>query len=126
MKNKTIYKIQYSFPSGKIEEIFTTISRIEKFEQCRERLEYLKITTEQMEIGCGFSICCKVRKALSKLDNSSIENPFTGIIRLNVSEKDYIEGIVNDLQEQLNNPLLNKTEIMESISLIEYFIKDRK
>lgn len=126
MKNKTIYKIQYSFPSGKIEEIFTTISCIEKFEQCRKRLEYLKITTEQMEIGCGFSIYCKVRKALSKLDNSSIENPFTGIIRLNVSEKDFIEDIVKKQQEWINIPSMNKMEVMEDIAKLEYFIKDRK
>lgn len=39
--NKKIYKIQYKYPSGKIEEIVVNISSIEKFEQCRKRLETL-------------------------------------------------------------------------------------
>ncbi len=54
------------------------------------RLDVLRVLTEGYEYGEGASICKKARKAYDKEDN------FTGIIRLTLSEKDFLGYLLED------------------------------
>lgn len=49
-----------------------------------QRLDWLRVLTEGYEEGEGLSICKKALNAYNKTDN------FTGIIKLNFSEKDFL------------------------------------
>lgn len=125
-KAKKVYKIQYKYPSGKIEEIFTTISNIDKFEQCRKRLETLAKYSYCFPDHSEYGMYCKTRKALEKMENSTYKNPFTGIIRLKPEEKGYIEDYVNMLQSYLDSPFCSDRENMitqEEINNLIYFIR---
>ena len=49
-----------------------------------QRLDWLRVLTEGYEEGEGASICRKALQAYNKTDN------FTGIIKLNATEKDFL------------------------------------
>ena len=61
------------------------------------KLDTLRVLTEGYEEGDGFAICKKAVRAYRK-------NPFTGIIRLSVTEKDFLCYILEE------NPYLDEDE----------------
>lgn len=72
---------KYEFKDGHV-----CTSTLEKDELLKRmnRLDVLRILTEGYECGTGKEICKKVIRAYNKEEN------FTGIIRLNLIEKDFL------------------------------------
>ena len=85
------YMGTYTFTDG-----YRCTSKLGKQELLKRmnRLDNLRVLTEGFTDGVGRSICDKALRAYNKVDN------FTGIIRLTVSEKDFLgyllEGTVTE------------------------------
>ena len=79
MKRQQIYR--YTFSNG---DTYTSALSKEEFMARLRRLDKLRVLTEQHESPQGKNICKKAIQAYDKRDN------FTGIIRLNFSEKDWL------------------------------------
>lgn len=93
---------RYTFNNGE-----TITSKLGKDELMKRmnRLDILIVLTEQYEEGCGKDICRKALRAYNKL------NDFTGIIRLNLLEKDFLgymlEGMITEEEEKVIKSYLN-------------------
>ena len=74
----------------KTNEVFTTELTLEEMLKRMDRLSWLMVLTEGYEEGDYKSIHDKAERAYNKQDN------FTGIIRLNVNEKDCIGALMHD------------------------------
>jgi hypothetical protein len=70
------------------------------------RLDTLRVLTEGYEDGQGYSIYTKALRALNSVNN------FTGVIRLNFNEKDFLGYILDE------NPYLNN----EDRKVLEFYI----
>lgn len=77
----------YRFTDG-----HTINSKLSKEEVLKRmnRLDILRVMTEGYEEGEGYNICQKALRAYNKTD------PFTGIIRLNILEKDFLSYCLED------------------------------
>lgn len=93
---------KYTFNTGEV-----VTSKLDKDELIKrmERLDTLRVLTEGYTEGVGTTICKKALKAYDKLNN------FTGIIRLNLLEKDFL------------GYLLNGTITKEEEETIKFYIK---
>jgi hypothetical protein len=77
----------YRFQNG--DKVTTNLKAKEMLKRMN-RLDTLRVLTEQHECEEGRSICKKALKAYNKLDG------FTGIIRLTFSEKDWLGYMLED------------------------------
>lgn len=77
----------YRFRNG--DKVTTNLKAKEMLKRMN-RLDTLRVLTEQHECEEGRSICKKALKAYNKLDG------FTGIIRLTFSEKDWLGYMLED------------------------------
>jgi len=99
--NKVLHT--YRFSNG---EVVTSYLSKDELMKRMNRLDTLRVMTEQHDEGEGRSICRKARAAYNKLDN------FTGIIRLTPLEKDWLSYKLED--EFLDD---------EDIECINWYIK---
>lgn len=92
----------YTFTDG-----FKCTSKLDKPELIKrmKRLDTLRVLTEGFEEGAGRSICDKALKAYHKEDN------FTGIIRLTVTEKDFLGYLLEGFRTN------------EEIETIQFYLK---
>lgn len=70
-------------------QITTNLSNEEVIKRMN-RLDWLRVATEGFEDGIGVNICRKALKAYNKTDN------FTGTIRLNTLEKDFLDYMYHE------------------------------
>ena len=77
----------YTFSNGDV--VKSNLSQDLLMQRMR-RLDTLRVLTEGYEYGVGLSIYNKALKAYNKTDN------FTGLIRLNPIEKDFLSCILED------------------------------
>ena len=78
---------KYTFPNGEV--VHSTLDVKEMCDRM-QRLDALRVLTEGYEDGEGLSICKKALKAYNKVDN------FTGIIRLTLPEKDFLDLMLHE------------------------------
>lgn len=71
----------YVFTDG---HVITSKLESKELQKRMDRLDWLRVLTEGYTEGEGYSICQKALRAYNKTEN------FTGIIRLTVSEKDFL------------------------------------
>ena len=65
------------------------------------RLDWLRVITEEYEEGTGYEICKKALKAYDKVDN------FTGIIRLTITEKDFLGYMLEENNDKRTIEVIN-------------------
>ena len=70
-------------------QITTNLSNEEVLKRMN-RLDWLRVATEGFEYGIGKNICRKALRAYNKADN------FTGTIRLNTVEKEFLDYIYHE------------------------------
>ena len=80
------YTIKVTFSDG--HEITTKLTISEALKRM-DRLDTLRVLTEQYTDGVGLNIFKKVMRAYNKKDN------FTGIIRLSLNEKDFLSYLLD-------------------------------
>ena len=78
---------RFRFADG--HELTTNLNKDEMLKRM-DRLDWLRVLTEQYEDGEGKSICEKALRAYDKTEN------FTGIIRLTLLEKDFLAYMLDD------------------------------
>ena len=94
---------KYIFTNG---DIVTSKLKMEELQKRMDRLDVLRVLTEQYECEEAKNICKKALKAYNKTEG------FTGIIRLTFSEKDW-------LAYMLENDFLDS----EDIETIKFYCK---
>ena len=93
----------YRFTNGDV--VKSNLDSNELMKRMR-RLDVLRVLTEGYEEGEGESICKKAWKAYNKVDN------FTGIIRLNDLEKDFIGYMLE-----------NEFNTEEDIEVLKFYLR---
>ena len=93
----------YRFTNGDV--VKSNLDSKELMKRIR-RLDVLRVLTEGYEEGEGESICKKAWKAYNKVDN------FTGIIRLNDLEKDFIGYMLE-----------NEFNTEEDIEVLKFYLR---
>lgn len=93
----------YRFTNGDV--VKSNLDSKELMKRMR-RLDVLRVLTEGYEEGEGESICKKAWKAYNKVDN------FTGIIRLNILEKDFIGYLLE-----------NEFNTEEDIEVLKFYLR---
>lgn len=94
---------KYTFTDGTV--VTTKLSSKEMVKRM-DRLDTLRVLTEGYTEGDGLTICKKALRAYNKL------NGFTGIIRLTMNEKEFLDYM-------LENPMLDE----EDIETIKFYTK---
>lgn len=100
---KSLQKYKYTFKNDDV--VISSLPQAEMLKRMR-RLDLLRVLTEGYEEGPGRAICDKALRAYNKVDD------FTGVIRLNGIEKDFIGYM-------LENDMLDD----EDIQVLNYYLK---
>lgn len=96
---KKLQKYKYTFKNGDV--VISSLPQDEMLKRMR-RLDILRVLTEGYEEGTGRDICNKALRAYDKVDD------FTGVIRLNSSEKDFIGYMLeSDMLDDEDKQVLN-------------------